>query len=96
MNPRRRSGRAKKLSLGAFQEPIESSLKGCHVHCLGLVARSLSCWLDEPARNQQPNWPPNSTERLKTGGISKKRFLNQLQTANPEYKHTHSIPRIIN
>jgi len=42
-----------KLSLAAFQEAIESGLKGCHVHCLGLVARSLSCWLDELAKKRK-------------------------------------------
>jgi len=44
-----------KLSLAAFQEAIESGLKGCHVHCLGLVACSLSCWLDELAKKKKRN-----------------------------------------
>jgi len=47
--------RMEKLSLAAFQEAIESGLKGCHFHCLGLVARSLSCWLDELAKKKKRN-----------------------------------------
>jgi len=72
-----------KLSLAAFQEAIESGLKGCHVHCLGLVARSLSCWLDELAKKKEKEQPhnllPSSPGHSKTGGILQKYlFPNQL------------------